>query len=170
GQPELTQERFLADPFVKDGAGRMYRTGDLVRWLETGRLAFVGRNDEQVKLRGYRIELGEIEARLLAQPGVREAVVLAREDEPGLKRLVAYVVQDSSEDSSEDNALSMQALRQALEQELPAYMVPSAFVPMPALPLTPNGKLDRRALPAPDLQALAARGYEAPQGELEEQL
>ncbi|MDL5033561.1 amino acid adenylation domain-containing protein, partial [Pelomonas sp. APW6] len=182
GRPELTQERFLVDPFVQDGSGRMYRTGDLVCWLETGRLAFVGRNDEQVKLRGYRIELGEIEARLLAQPGVREAVVLAREDEPGLKRLVAYVVrdaapntaqgatQDVAQDSEGDDTLAMDTLRQALTQELPGYMVPSAFVLLPSLPLTPNGKLDRRALPAPDLQALAARSYEAPQGELEEQL
>ncbi|MDL5034716.1 non-ribosomal peptide synthetase, partial [Pelomonas sp. APW6] len=170
GRPELTQERFLVDPFVQDGSGRMYRTGDLVRWLETGRLAFVGRNDEQVKLRGYRIELGEIEAKLLAQPGVREAVVLAREDEPGHKRLVAYVVPDMAHDGEADDTLAMDTIRQALTQELPGYMVPSAFVPMPSLPLTPNGKLDRRALPAPDLQALTARGYEAPQGELEEQL
>ncbi|MCH7345997.1 non-ribosomal peptide synthetase, partial [Pelomonas sp. CA6] len=158
GRPELTQERFMADPFV-GGEARMYRSGDLVRWREDGVLEYVGRNDHQVKLRGYRIELGEIEARLLAQPGVREAVVLAREDEPGHKRLVAYVVGAE--------ALDVDTLRAALEQELPAYMVPSAFVRLDALPVTPNGKLDRRALPAPDH---TERDYEAPQGALEAQL
>ncbi|MBB2488157.1 amino acid adenylation domain-containing protein, partial [Mitsuaria sp. WAJ17] len=161
-RPDLTQERFLADPFVQETqgeTGRMYRTGDLVRWREDGVLEYVGRNDAQVKLRGYRIELGEIEARLLAQPGVREAVVLAREDEPGYKRLVAYVVGEDT--------LAVEALRHGLTQELPGYMVPSAFVRLAALPLTPNGKLDRRALPTPQGHDHALREYAAPQGSVE---
>ncbi|MCH7345787.1 amino acid adenylation domain-containing protein, partial [Pelomonas sp. CA6] len=167
GRPELTQQRFLPDPFVGGGA-RMYRSGDLVRWLDDGRLAFVGRNDEQVKLRGYRIELGEIEARLLAQPGVREATVLAREDEPGKKRLVAYLVVDAQTQDPEADPLP--ALRAALEQDLPAYMVPSAFVRLERLPLTLNGKIDRRALPVPDTQDAAEHDYEAPRDALESRL
>ena len=158
-RPELTEERFLSDPFSADPDGRMYKTGDLGRWLPDGTIEFLGRNDFQVKIRGFRIELGEIESRLLDHSDVREAVVIAREDEPGEKRLVAYVV------SSAD--LRAETLRDHLSEHLPEYMVPSAFVALESFPLTPNGKLDRKALPAPDGAAYVTRVYEAPQGEVE---
>jgi amino acid adenylation domain-containing protein len=160
-RPELTQERFIVNPF---GAGRLYRTGDLVRYLGDGDLEFVGRIDDQVKIRGFRIELGEIEAQLLRQPGVREAAVLAREDAPGDKRLVAYVV------ALDGAQVDAHRLREALGQALPDYMVPAAYVAVAALPLTANGKLDRRALPAPGDLAFAQRDFEAPQGAIETML
>ncbi|MEA2604640.1 MAG: hypothetical protein QOF89_5632, partial [Acidobacteriota bacterium] len=147
GRPELTAERFLPDPFAPvadDGAigTRMYRTGDLVRLRPDGELEYLGRLDHQVKVRGYRIELGEVEAALVRLPGVGSAVVLAREDVPGDRRLVAYVVASGAEPAVAE-------LRQALQQTLPEPMVPSAFVFLEAFPLTPHGKVDRRALPAP---------------------
>ncbi|MBA2673819.1 amino acid adenylation domain-containing protein, partial [Ramlibacter sp.] len=164
-RPQQTAERFVADPFGSEPGARMYKTGDLARHLPDGSIAFVGRNDFQVKLRGFRIELGEIEARLLRQPGVREAVVLARADRPGHpedRRLVAYWVGDAGAD-----AASLQA---ALAAELPAHMVPGAWVQLDALPRTPSGKLDRQALRAPTADADAALAYEAPQGEVETRL
>ncbi|MFL5385966.1 MAG: amino acid adenylation domain-containing protein, partial [Longimicrobiaceae bacterium] len=157
GRPRLTAERFVPDPFGEPGA-RLYRTGDLCRWLPDGTLEYLGRTDFQVKVRGFRVEPGEIEARLASHPGVREAVVLALDDGAGGKRLVAYFVGE---------ALESEALRTHLSQQLPEYMVPAAFVRLETLPLTPNGKLDRRALPAPDADAFAARAYEAPVGEVE---
>ncbi|PHM60988.1 non-ribosomal peptide synthetase [Xenorhabdus ishibashii] len=160
-RPELTAERFLPDPFVAEPNARMYKTGDLGRWLPDGNIEYLGRNDFQVKLRGFRIELGEIEARLTQCDGVREAVVIAREDEPGQKRLVAYL---RPEEGAE---LVPAELRQQLAQHLSDYMLPSAFVTLDTFPLTPNGKLDRKALPAPDLSAVVARSYEAPVGETE---
>jgi amino acid adenylation domain-containing protein len=159
GRPQLTAERFVADPFSADPGARLYRTGDLGRWLADGTVEFLGRVDAQVKVRGYRIEPGEIEARLLERDGVSEAVVVAREDGAGNRRLVAYVVGDAE----------MDALRAHLRQNLPEYMVPSAFVFLDALPLTPSGKLDRRALPAPEL-ASAAERYVAPRTPTEEVL
>src|SRR5262249_35377679 len=128
---------------------RLYRTGDLCRYLPDGTIEYLGRIDLQVKIRGYRIELGEIEAALGEHPAVREVVVLAREDDPGNKRLVAYLALNRE-------ACDLVAeLRQILKQRLPEFMIPSAFVTLDRLPVTPNGKVDRRALPAPEWTAAA---------------
>ncbi len=161
-RPELTAERFVPDTF--SGEGRLYRTGDLVRFREGGALAFLGRRDFQVKIRGYRIELGEIEAALAQHPAVRAVTVLAREDVPGDKRLVAYVVLD------DDAAADVGALEAFLEARLPEYLLPSAFVVLEAMPLNANGKIDRRALPAPGAPLDAARAYVAPRGPVEQAL
>ncbi|MFL5506762.1 MAG: AMP-binding enzyme, partial [Gemmatimonadales bacterium] len=139
---------FPADPFASAGA-RMYRTGDRVRWRADGRLEFLGRLDQQVKLNGYRIELGEIESQLAQHPEVREAVVIAREDLPGEARLVAYVV-------SRSGRVDVAGLKTHLRGALPDFMVPSHIVRLDALPMTPNGKVDRRALPDPGGEAPAA--------------
>ncbi|MCT8285390.1 non-ribosomal peptide synthase/polyketide synthase [Xanthomonas translucens pv. translucens] len=161
-RPDMTAERFVPDPFAAQAGERMYRTGDLARWRDDGLLEFLGRNDDQIKLRGFRIELGEIQAALRACDGIREAVVIARQDSPGAPRLVAYLVGDG-----DGAAPSPEALRTQLGLRLPDYMVPSAYVQLDALPLTANGKLDRRGLPAPDASALALQTYLAPEGELE---
>ncbi|SIT48141.1 Linear gramicidin synthase subunit B (Includes: ATP-dependent D-leucine adenylase; Leucine racemase (ATP-hydrolyzing); ATP-dependent alanine adenylase; ATP-dependent D-valine adenylase; Valine racemase (ATP-hydrolyzing)) (fragment) [Paraburkholderia piptadeniae] len=163
-RPELTAARFLADPFAGQPDARMYKSGDLGRYLPDGSIEFLGREDFQVKIRGFRIELGEIEARLSSYAGVREAVVLAREDDPGEKRLVGYYT------SANGESIAVEALRAHLHAALPEYMVPAAYVRLDVLPLTPNGKLDLKALPAPDRAAYAARGYEAPVGEVETRL
>ena len=145
GRPDLTAERFIANPFVVDGDPRLYRTGDLVRRRADGRFDFLGRMDHQVKIRGHRVELGEIEHVLARQPDVDAAIVIAREDHPGDVRLVAYIVARRAEDA--DSAIAR--WRQALSARLPGYMVPSDFVRLGRLPLNSNGKVDRNALPAP---------------------
>ncbi|MFG2592083.1 amino acid adenylation domain-containing protein [Streptomyces sp. NPDC048438] len=150
GRPALTATRFVADPYDARG-GRMYRTGDLVRWTARGDIEYVGRADGQVKLRGFRIEPAEIENTLLADPDVRAACVLVREDIPGDRRLVAYVVRTPG--AGPDDA----ALARRVGRALPAYMVPSVFVLLDALPLNANGKVDRRALPAPRAAAITGR-------------
>src|SRR6185437_8590774 len=164
-RPELTAEKFLDDPFSSKPGARMYRTGDLGRWLGDGNIEFLGRNDFQVKIRGFRIELGEIEARLAEHPGVGEAVVIAREDTPGDKRLVAYYTV-ADRDTDQDIADAEQ-LRAHLAATLPEYMVPAAYVRLESFSLTSSGKLDRRALPAPEQDAYTSRVYEPPQGETE---
>ncbi|MEW2516604.1 amino acid adenylation domain-containing protein [Actinacidiphila alni] len=163
GRPMLTAGRFVADPYAEDG-GRMYRTGDLVRWNADGQLEYVGRVDEQVKLRGFRIELGEIQAALTNREGVRAAYVMVREDRPGDRRLVGYLVMEA------DGAPAPQDIRSELAAVLPEYMVPSALVVVPELPLTPNGKVDRRLLPAPDPAAQAVTDGRAPRTPQEETL
>jgi amino acid adenylation domain-containing protein/non-ribosomal peptide synthase protein (TIGR01720 family) len=141
-RPDLTAERFLPDAMGPEPGQRLYRTGDLARWRADGRLEFLGRLDHQVKIRGFRIELGEIEAALRDHTAVRDAIVLAREDQPGARRLVAYLTASGQPTVTE--------LRDHLKSRLPGYMIPAAFVTLEALPRLPNGKIDRRALPAPD--------------------
>jgi amino acid adenylation domain-containing protein len=168
-QPQLTRERFIADPFVP--GGRLYKSGDLGRWSADGSIQFLGRNDFQVKLRGFRIELGEIEAHLGRLGGIREVVALVREgpkssngggrEGAGEKWLVAYYTGVS---------LPAEVLREHAMSGLPQYMVPVAYVHLDALPLTPNGKLDRKALPAPDQESYASCAYEEPAGEIEQRL
>lgn len=158
-RPDLTEDRFRPDPFA--GAGRMYRTGDLVRRRPDGKLDYLGRADFQVKIRGHRIELGEIETTLEAAPGLRQAVVVAREDQPGDVRLVAYVTSDGPADET--------ALKASLGAHLPEVLVPAHIVRLDAFPLTPNGKVDRKALPAPFAAAPAAtRPLVALEGGIEE--
>ncbi|HKI03363.1 MAG TPA: amino acid adenylation domain-containing protein, partial [Thermoanaerobaculia bacterium] len=161
GMPALTAERFLPDPFADEPGARMYATGDRARFWPDGTMEFLGRIDAQVKVRGYRIELGEIEAALLRHPGVREAVVLAREDVPGEQRLVGYLAPPPGEP-----APAVSELRAFLRETLPEYMVPWSFVELESLPVTANGKLDRQALPAPrEVRAQAADV--APRNDLE---
>lgn len=167
-RPDLTTERFIPDPFSNSLQARLYKTGDLARYNRDAQIEFIGRSDDQVKIRGFRIELGEIEVAIAAYPAVRQAVVLAREDVPGDKRLVAYIVPTSQESPPQEQSPEVQVqaeqvlqqqnslahlvpqLRSYLKARLPDYMVPSAFVVSEAFPVTPSGKVDRRALPAPE--------------------
>jgi aspartate racemase len=150
-RPELTQEKFIPNPFGKDSKSRLYKTGDLARYLADGNIEFLGRRDNQVKIRGFRIELGEIESVLAGLPGVSEAVVLAREDVPGDKQLVAYLT------GKEGELPNIPELRGLLKAKLPDHMVPLAFVTLDRFLLTPNGKVDRKALPKPDFEPAADR-------------
>jgi acyl-coenzyme A synthetase/AMP-(fatty) acid ligase/acyl carrier protein len=161
GRPELTAERFIANPF---GDGRLYRTGDLVRYRSDGTLEYLGRTDHQVKIRGFRIELGEIEAALTAHSLIEQAVVVAREDTPGQKRLLAYLV------PTDGLVPSTAELRAFLRERLPEYMLPAVFMELAALPLTPNGKVDRKALPAPEGRPELEAVYVAPRDEAEAML
>ncbi len=163
--PELTAEKFVPDPFSPSGGARLYRTGDVVRYLADGCIEFVGRRDNQVKVRGFRVELGEIEAALAQCAGVREVVVMARVDQSGDKALTAYLVVDEAAN------VSLQQVRAQLEQQLPAYMLPSDYVFLPALPLSANGKVDRAQLPAPERSRrnLAER-FVAPRNEIEQRV
>jgi len=157
---DLTADRFIPNPYGEPGS-RMYKTGDLARYLPDGNIEYLGRIDNQVKIRGFRIELGEIESALLTQPQVREAVVLAREDVAGDKRLVAYVVPQAG-----DEAIDQARLRAVLLATLPEYMVPGHYVVLERMPLTPNGKVDRKALPAPQYTRIDL-GYVAPRTQTE---
>ncbi|HEV2728127.1 MAG TPA: amino acid adenylation domain-containing protein, partial [Solirubrobacterales bacterium] len=164
GRPALTAERFVPDPYSGESGARLYRTGDLARWRGDGKLEFVGRRDEQVKVRGFRIELGEIEAALLAQDGVCETAVVARDEAGGGgKRLVAYVVAGGG-----GTAPTAAELREGLRERLPDYMMPSTFVMLDALPLTPNGKIDRRALTDSGPVGGESQEYEPPRAGVEE--
>ncbi|MEG3972253.1 amino acid adenylation domain-containing protein [Microcoleus sp. T2B6] len=163
-RPELTTERFIRNPFSHSPTDHLYKTGDLVRYLSDGNIEYVGRIDDQVKVRGFRIEIGEIEAALSQHPNLLSAAVALREDIPGQKSLVAYIVP-----VQESAAPTVSELRDFLKQQLPDYMIPNAFVTLPALPITPNGKVDRRLLPAPDLNSLIPTlEFVAPQTPTEE--
>ncbi len=161
-RPQLNAEKFIPNPFDKAKGSKLYKTGDLARYLPDGNIEYLGRIDNQVKIRGFRIELGEIEAVIGQNEDVQSACVIAREDSPGDKRLVAYLVPQP------EIILTINEIRQFLKAKLPDYMVPNAFVILEALPLTPNGKIDRRALPAPDLQGKGE--YIAPRNPIEEKI
>ncbi|KAB8161500.1 amino acid adenylation domain-containing protein, partial [Lysobacter maris] len=161
-RPELTAERFIADPFVEDPQARLYATGDIVRYLADGRIEYVGRLDDQVKIRGFRIELGEIEARLLELAEVKAALVVVREDGRGERRLVAYVVPTAMDAALGD-------WREQLRRWLPEHMVPTALVTLAEFPMSVNGKVNRGALPAPELPG-SGEDFVAPQGETQEAL
>ncbi|MEH1970996.1 non-ribosomal peptide synthase/polyketide synthase [Nostoc sp.] len=171
-RPELTQEKFIPNPFEEaavrlcspDRGSRLYKTGDLARYLPNGNIEYLGRIDNQVKIRGFRIELGEIETVLSQYPYIQASCVIAREDIPGNKSLVAYIV------SQKEQTLTVSDLRSFLKEKLPEYMVPSAIVILEALPFTPSGKVDRRALPAPDLHSQLSDKYVAPRSPNEELL
>ena len=156
-QPDRTKERFLPNPFAADSDSKMYRTGDLARYLPAGEVEFLGRSDDQIKVRGFRIELGEIESVLLQHASVKQAVVMAKDDERGDKRLVAYIVGD--------RGITAEDIRTRLKAELPDFMVPSTIVVLPKIPLTSNGKIDRQALPEPE--AVENRVFIAPKTETE---
>ncbi|TWH51491.1 non-ribosomal peptide synthetase, partial [Dulcicalothrix desertica] len=160
-QPELTADKFIPNPFDNSKSKRLYRTGDLARYLSDGNIEYLGRIDNQVKVRGYRIELGEIESVLQTHPQVQQVVVIAREDVPGNKKLVAYVV-------AQENSLTSNQLRELTQKKLPEYMLPSSFVILDTLPLTPNGKVDRKALPAPGGEWEREGEYIAPRTASEE--
>lgn len=164
GRPDLTAEKFIPDPFSNVAGARLYRTGDLARYLPDGNIEFLGRSDHQVKIRGFRIELGEIEATLAQHPAVREVVVVARDDGPGDKRLVAYLV------PTPDAQPGISAWRAFLKDKVPDYMVPAAFVCLDALPLSHNGKVDRKALPAPEVRPEADQDHVAPRNPTEKHI
>jgi amino acid adenylation domain-containing protein len=159
--PELTAEKFISNPLSDDPNARLYKTGDLARYLPDGNIEFLGRIDHQVKIRGFRIELGEVEAVLGKHEQVKETIVTVREHTPGEKRLAAYIV------PSEEKEPSISELREFLRKKLPDYMIPSAFVMLEKLPLTPNGKIDRKALPAPDLDLMREHEFTEPRNKTE---
>lgn len=161
-RPDLTQEKFIFNPFEKAEGKRLYKTGDLVRYLPDGNIEFLGRMDDRVKIRGFRIEIGEVEAVLCQHPQVRETAVIVSEDSSGNKRLVAYIVAQEQ--------VSTNQLRRFLKEKLPNFMIPSAFVNLKTLPLTPNGKVDRRALPALDTNITPETSFVSPHNALELQL
>jgi hypothetical protein len=167
----LTEEKFIRNPFSTEPGARLYKTGDLARYLPDGNIEYLGRLDHQVKLRGFRIELGEIEAVLRQHPLVADAVVAVREDIPGHKQLVGYVVptiEDGSTGTSEPLSASHDELRRFLQERLPEYMIPAAFMAIQAVPLSLNGKADRRALPAPEISRPQLNAtYTAPQTAIE---
>jgi acyl-coenzyme A synthetase/AMP-(fatty) acid ligase/acyl carrier protein len=163
-RPGLTADRFIPDPFSPESGARLYRTGDVARYRAGGEIEYLGRDDHQVKIRGYRIELGEIKALLEQHEQVREAAVLVREERPGDKRLVGYVV------GTDGVEVEAGQLRSYLRQHLPEYMVPGVIVSLKEMPLTPNGKMDRQALPATDFSQREMQEYVAPRTELERQI
>ena len=162
-RPELTAERFVPDELTSRPGQKLYRTGDLARYLNEGEIEYLGRMDHQVKIRGFRIELGEIEATLLKHSGIQEAVVVSREDQPGVKRLVAYLVSSIA-------GMDADAVREHLKKTLPEYMVPAYFVFLDQLPLSPNGKIDRKALPEPPSRTESNRSFVLPRTPIEKKL
>ncbi len=173
GQPRLTAERFVSNPFSENPGDRLYRTGDVVRYRPDGNLEYLGRADHQVKIRGFRVEIGEIESTISGHKHVEQNIVLAREDEPGVLRLVAYVVPRDKALARPDADASefLRDLRRSLEERLPEYMIPAAFVILAALPLTPNGKLNRLALPKPTTtQHRAGKDFVEPQSDMEKKI
>jgi amino acid adenylation domain-containing protein len=166
-RPDLTAEKFISNPFSPNPKSRLYKTGDLARYLPDGHIEYLGRIDYQVKLRGFRIELGEIETALLQHPGVKEGVVIVREDTPNENNLVGYIVAETGQDSLQ----VISQLRRFLKQQLPDFMVPTIFMALEAMPLTPNGKIDRKALPQPDASRPELEAnYVAPRTPIEQQI
>ena len=171
-RPALTSQTFIASPFSNKPGERLYKTGDLVRYLPDGNIEFIGRVDHQVKIRGFRIELGEIESTISSVNGVKQVIVLAREDEPGQKRLVAYVVPDNQLLLDEEDAHQQEFIadiRKECIKNLPDYMRPSQIMLLAEIPLTPNGKIDRKALPKPEGRE-GLEAYQAPEGLIENSL